>query len=188
MGLAGAIVAGSAAGYYVLKLPDGTYTSIKIGSGNSPPTDDAQGHQLPSLSSDPPHKKGSIYFRSDLLQLMVDDGTSYFTLPERQLFSKGGAILQPSPQTVVVWRAPFACTVMAVRGYQDVGTGSVVTAYDGSKNLLSTDITISAAGEWQDGGNLALTAVSTGDSIAIQVVSVSGTPNYLVVQVDLSQP
>jgi hypothetical protein len=120
--------------------------------------------------------------------MRLDDGTSYYTLPKQQAFSKGGAIVSPVAQTIVIWRAPFACTVTAVKGYQDVGTGSVVTAYDGSTDLLSTDITISSAATWQDGGSLAKTAVSAGDSIAIKVVSVSGSPSYLVIQVELTQP
>jgi len=192
MGVAGAVVVASVTGYTLLRLPDGSYTTTRTAqaasSGPGDPTFDANGVQLPSLTSDPPHREGSIYFRSDLLQMRLDDGTSYYTLPKQQVFSKGGAILSPIPQTIVIWRAPFACTVTAVRGYQDTGTGSVITAYDGATDLLSTDIAISSAATWQDGGSLAQTAVSAGDSIAIKVVSVSGSPNYLVIQVELTQP
>lgn len=188
MGLAGAAVAGSVAGYYLLKAPGGTGTSIKQASGSPDLTFDEYGIQLPLLTTDPPHREGSVYFRSDMLQMRLDDGQSYYTIPKRQTFSKGGVIMQPSPLTVVAWRAPFACTATAVKGYQDVGTGSVITACDGPANLLSTDITISAAGTWQDGGPLAQTAISEGDSISIQIVSVAGSPNYLVVQVEFTQP
>jgi hypothetical protein len=195
MGVAGAVVVASMAGFTLLRLPDGSYATTRTartaqtGSlDQRDPTFDANGIQLPSLESDPPHREGSIYFRSDLLQMRLDDGTSYYTLPKQQVFSKGGAIVSPVARTIVIWRAPFACTVTAVKGYQDVGTGSVVTAYDGSTDLLSTDITISSAATWQDGGSLAKTAVSAGDSIAIKVVSVSGSPSYLVIQVELTQP
>jgi hypothetical protein len=195
MGVAGAVVVASVAGYTLLRLPDGSYATTKTtqtaqpeSSDPSDPTFDGNGVQLPSLTSDPPHREGSIYFRSDLLQLRLDDGISYYTIPKQLVFSKGGAVLSPTPQTIVIWRAPFACTVTAVKGYQDMGTGSVITAYDGSTDLLSTDITISSAATWQDGGSIAHTAVSSGDSIAIKVVSVSGSPNYLVIQVELTQP
>ena len=120
--------------------------------------------------------------------MRLDDGKSYYNLLKSQVFSKGGTILSPTPQTIVIWRAPFPCTITAVKGYQDIGTGSVVTAYDGSTDILSTNLTISSAATWQDGGSLAKTAVSAGDSIAIRVVSVSGSPNYLVIQVELTQP
>jgi len=195
MGVAGAAVVASVAGYTLLRLPDGSYTSTKseqttesTSATPADPTFDGYGVQLPALTSDPPHRQGSIYFRSDLSQLRLDDGTSYWTLPKQQVFSKGGAIPSPVPQTIVIWRAPFACTVTAVKGYQDSGSGSVVTAYDGSADLLTNDIRISSAATWQDGGSLAKTAVSAGDSIAIKIVSVSGSPNYLVVQVELTQP
>ena len=191
MGVAGAAVAGSVAGFNLLKLPNGSYITTKSYSASSTPADptfDSNGVQLPSLTTDPPHRMGSIYFRSDLLQMRLDDGTSYYTIPKQQVFSKGGTILNPVPETVVIWRAPFSCTVTAVSGYQDTGAGSVVTACDGSTDLLSTDITIASPATWQEGGNLAMTEVLLGDSIAIRVVSVSGSPNYLGVQVELTQP
>jgi hypothetical protein len=195
VGVAGAVAVASAAGYELLKLPhrssiptNKAQTAQTASPDPSDPTFDANGVQLPSLTSDPPHRPGSIYFRSDSLQMRLDDGKSYYNLLKSQVFSKGGTILSPTPQTIVIWRAPFACTVTAVKGYQDIGTGSVVTAYDGSTDLLSTNLTISSAATWQDGGSLAKTAVSAGDSIAIRVVSVSGSPNYLVIQVELTQP
>lgn len=193
-GVAGAVVVASLAGYTLLRLSDGSYvTRTDQGaqtksSGPSDPTFDADGVQLPSLTSDPPHREGSVYFRSDLLQVRLDDGTSYYSLPKKQAFSKGCCILAPSAQTIVIWRAPSACTVTAVKAYQDVGTGSVATVYDGNINILESNIAISSAATWQDGGSLALTAVSTGDSIAIEIVSVAGSPNYISVQIEFTQP
>ena len=195
MGVVGAAVVASAAGVDLLRLPHksssstGTSQSAQPASqGSSDPTFDANGVQLPSLTSDPPHREGSIYFRSDSLQVRLDDGTSYYNLSKNQIFSKGGVVLSPTPQTIVIWRAPFPCTVTAVKAYQDVGTGSVVTASDGPADLLHSDLAISSTATWQDGGPLAKTAVSAGDSIAIRVVSVSGSPNYLAIQVELTQP
>ena len=178
MGVVGAAVVASAAGVDLLRLPHksssstGTSQSAQPASqGSSDPTFDANGVQLPSLTSDPPHREGSIYFRSDSLQVRLDDGTSYYNLSKNQIFSKGGVVLSPTPQTIVIWRAPFPCTVTAVKAY-----------------LLHSDLAISSTATWQDGGPLAKTAVSAGDSIAIRVVSVSGSPNYLAIQVELTQP
>jgi hypothetical protein len=188
IGAVGAVAAASAAGYAALKAPSAPVSSNTSNQNPGDPTFDANGVQLPSLTSDPPHREGSIYFRSDLLQMRLDDGKSYFTLPKQQLFSKGGSVLGPVAQTIVIWRAPFSCTVTAVKGYQDAGNGSVVTAYVGSADILNSDISISTAGTWQDGGSLATTAVSAGESIAIKIVSVSGSPNYITVQVEFTQP
>jgi len=103
-------------------------------------------------------------------------------------FQKGATVLTPSAGKSIIWRAPYACTVTAVKAIQDVGTGSVLTAYDGGTDLLNTDITIAVAGTWQDGGTLALTAVAAGDSIAIDIVSLAGTPNYVAIQVEFTRP
>lgn len=204
-GLAGAVVVGSAAGYYLLRFPDGTYTlTTQSVSSTAPASSEGQnlssvqdssssnpgesGFQLPLLTFDPPHREGSLYFRSDQLQLRLDDGLSYYTLPKVQAFSKGGVVLSPAAQTIVIWRAPFSCTVTGVRAYQDVGSGSVLTAYINQTDLLSTDVAISAAATWQDGGALAKTDVSEGDSIAIKIVSVAGSPNYISVQVEFTRP
>lgn len=196
LGLSGAVVVASAAGLHMLRLPDGSETTTQgtganQGAGSSPadPTFDADGVQLPSLTSDPsPHRAGSIYFRSDLLEMRLDDGVSYYTIQKMQVFSKGGVVLSPTAQKLAIWRAPFSCTVTAVKAYQDVGSGSVVTAYDNTTNLLDTNITLSSAATWQDGGSLAQSGVSEGDSIAIAVVSVAGSPNYISIQVEFTQP
>ena len=194
--VASAAVVASLAGYSLLKLPDGTFATVSVSQSTgrstipdpNDPTLDANGIQLPSLTSDPAHRQGSIYFRSDLSQMRLDDGASYYTLSKNQVFSKGGVVQSPVAQTIVIWRAPFACTIRSVKGYQDTGTGSVVTAYDGPTDVLQTDIKISASATWQDGGSIAKPTVSAGDSIAIGIVSVSGSPNYLVVQVEMTQP
>jgi hypothetical protein len=187
--LKGAIVgAGAVAiatGFDILRIPKAT---SQPPSDPSDPTFDSNGVQLPSLTSNPAHRQGSIYFRSDISQLMLDDGTSYWQIEKQQIFSKGGTILSPVEQTIVVWRAQFPCTVTAVKGYQDAGTGSVVTAFDGTNNLLNTDITIGTAATWVDGGSIAYSAVSAGDSIYIAIVSVAGTPNYIGIQVEFTMP
>lgn len=179
-----AVATTSAIGYTGIKPIDDDAQKSK----GSDPTFDGNGIQLPPLTSDPPHREGSVYFRSDLLQMRLDDGTSYYTLQKQQVFSKGGVILAPIPQTIVVWRAQFDCTVTAIKAYQDTGSGSVVTGYNGSTNLLNGNTTISKSATWQDGGSIAEAVVSAGDSIAIAVVSVSGSPNYLVIQIEMTQP
>ena len=197
-GAAGVVVAATAAGYGWMKplvvspssegaSSTNTGVSQAVGSGPSDPTFDSNGIQLPSLTSDPPHRQGSIYFRSDLSQMRLDDGASYYTIPKTHLFRKGAVIQSPVPQKIAIWRAPYPCTVTAIKGYQDSGTGSVITVYDGSTDLLLTDMTISQAGTWQDGGALAKTSLLAGDSIVIRIVTVSGSPNYISVQVDLSE-
>lgn len=104
------------------------------------------------------------------------------------IFTKGAVIQSPSAGKTAIWRAPFACTVTNVRGYQDVGTGSVVTADDGTSDFLVTDLTIGSAATWLDGGAVKNVAVAAGDTIFVNVVSVAGAPNYIAIQIDFTQP
>ena len=111
-----------------------------------------------------------------------------------QPFSKDVTVLTPTTTvTVVAWRAPFACTVVKVWGYQDTGTGSVVTAErirGGSvvSDLLVTDLTINANAFWLDGGPVQNVSFIVSDALLMKIASVSGNPNYISIQVDFSQP
>ena len=106
-----------------------------------------------------------------------------------QPFSKTVTVLTPTTTvTVVAWRAPFACTVIKVWGYQDTGTGSVVTALHGAQDLLVSDITLNPAAAWQDGGTVQNASFAVGDILYAKIVSVSGTPGMLAIQVDFTEP
>ena len=110
------------------------------------------------------------------------------TIP--QIFTRGGTILNPSaPINVIIWYAPFACTVTNVLGYVVGATGSVINAQkNGSLPLLVSDLTLGSAGTWTDGGAVQNTAVSVGDKLEIMVISVSGTPTELAVEIQLTRP
>jgi len=57
---------------------------------------------------------------------------------ENVLFTKGGPVLTPSVWNIIVWRAPFACTVTNVRGYRVGGTGATINARRNGADLLGT--------------------------------------------------
>ena len=68
-------------------------------------------------------------------------------------------------------------------------TGSVINAQkNGSLPLLVSDLTLGSAGTWTDGGAVQNTAVSVGDKLEIMVISVSGTPTELAVEIQLTRP
>jgi len=131
-------------------------------------------------------QEGDFYYRVDLQQWRWYHNGAWQAIPAS--FTKGGVLQSPVAGTTVIWVAPFACTVKRVRGYQDAGTGSVMTALHGALDLLVTDITIGTAAAWQDGGAVQNTSFASGDSLAIKVTSVSGSPNYITVQVDFTAP
>ena len=103
-------------------------------------------------------------------------------------FTKGGVAENPAAGQVVLWVAPEPCTAINVRAYQNVGTGSVLTAYHNSADLLVTDITIAQAATWQAGGTLQNQSFAAGDTLSMNLVSISGSPAYVTVQVDFTDP
>lgn len=128
---------------------------------------------------------GDFWYRIDLGRWRYNNKGTMQNVPE--YFTKGGLFQSPSASSFAVWVAPFACTVTKVRGYQDSGTGSVLTALHGTLDLLVTDITISQAAAWQDGGTVQNASFASGDILFVKFVSVSGSPNYASVQVDFVQ-
>ncbi|WP_425837361.1 hypothetical protein [Streptomyces fractus] len=96
----------------------------------------------------------------------------------------------PSPTSgsaFVVWRAPQACTVTAVRGYRTGGTGATINASKSGGTLLATDLSLSTADTWMAGPTLQNTAMAAGDSLVLAVTGVTGTPSAVTVQVDVLQ-
>jgi hypothetical protein len=105
-------------------------------------------------------------------------------------FARGGTILTPSaPNNVIVWRAPFACTVTAVKGYVSGATGSTVNARkNGTLTHLASDLTLSSADAWMDGGAVQNTAYAIGDKMEIMLTGVGGSPTEAAVQIELTRP
>lgn len=99
-------------------------------------------------------------------------------------FSRGGTIISPTGAvSIVVWQAVFACTVTNVRGYTDVA-GSTINAQHGSLSLLASDLTLSSINTWMDGGSVQNANFAAGDTLIIQVKTVSGAPTQIAIQVD----
>lgn len=99
--------------------------------------------------------------------------------------SKGGVILDPSgARDIVVWRAPAACTVIAVRGYTTGGTSADINARkNGTDALLAADLT-AAAGSWTSQTTIQNASFAIGDSLEIRLISLSGSPTAVAIQVE----
>ncbi|MDD5082736.1 MAG: hypothetical protein PHU08_05120 [Dehalococcoidales bacterium] len=104
-------------------------------------------------------------------------------------FSKGGNVLSPDGAiNVIIWRAPFACTVTAVKGYRVGGTGATVNARkNGTDEHLSSDLSLTSADTWMDGGAVQNTLYSTDDKLEIMITSIEGNPTQVAVQVDFER-
>ena len=107
---------------------------------------------------------------------------------ENVLFTKGGPVLSPSVLNIIVWRAPFACTVTNVRGYRVGGTGATINARrNGTDNHLATALSLTSADTWMDGGAVQNTAYVAGDKLEIMVVTLAGSPTQVAIQVDFTR-
>lgn len=107
-------------------------------------------------------------------------------------FSKTAAWLDPagiSAGTIAVWRAPYACTVTAIKGYRVGGTGATINAYRGTTATThrSSALSLTSTSTWMDGGTVQNTAYAIGDSLLMGVVSVTGTVTQISVQVDFTR-
>jgi len=90
---------------------------------------------------------------------------------------------------LIVWRAPFACTVTNVRGYRVGGTGATINSRkNGSLNNLASALSLTSVDAWIDGGAVQNTAFAAGDKLEIMVVTAVGLPTQLAVQVDFTRP
>jgi hypothetical protein len=94
------------------------------------------------------------------------------------------------PATLAVWRAPFACTVIAIKGYRVGGSGATVQAYRGTTAtpLRSAALSVSSTSTWMDGGAVQNTVFAAGDGLLIAVVSATGSPTQVCCQVDFTRP
>lgn len=124
----------------------------------------------------------------------VDDGDSgaiQFDLSSVLTVSRGGTLYAVSGlvtgATLVVWRAPFAGTVTKVWGYRNGGSGATINAQVAGSDLLASDLSLTGADTWMDGGAVQNTAVAVGNPLAIEVATVAGSPTYVSVQVDLTR-
>lgn len=105
-------------------------------------------------------------------------------------FSVGGVILDPTAaRFVMVWRAPFPCTVTNVRGHRKGGTGATVNARKNqTSDFLASDLSLSSADSWTDGGSVQNTSIAAGDDIEIELASITGAVTEIAIQVDLTRP
>lgn len=113
--------------------------------------------------------------------------TPSLTLPATATtVSKSLVITAPAGAvSYVVWRAPKACTVVAVRGYRVGGTGATVNAQKNASDLLATDLSLSTAGTWLSGPSVQNAVFAAGDSLTVAIRSVTGSPTAVTIQVDL---
>lgn len=105
-------------------------------------------------------------------------------------FSRGATILSPSVDNIIVWRAPFPCTVIAVHGYRVGGNAAnkINARKNGTDQHLTTDETLTANETWITNTNVQNVDYDTGDKLEIQITNTQQNPDQIAVQVDFVRP
>lgn len=105
-------------------------------------------------------------------------------------FGRGGTITDPvAARDYMVWVAPFSCTVTNVRGHRKGGTGATVNARRNQASAhLASDLSLTTADVWTDGGAVQNTAYVAGDDLEIQLKSITGAVTEIAIQVDFTRP
>lgn len=135
---------------------------------------------------------GSMYLRTSAgagTTLYIKESGSGNTgwIPYGSMPTVGGVFLDPTgARDVMVWRAPYACTVTNVRGHRKGGTGATVNARrnQGGTNHLSSALSLSSADTWMDGGAVSDATYAAGDDLEVRLVSVTGAVTEISIQVD----
>lgn len=120
--------------------------------------------------------------------LITDTGETLDLKWESQTITIGAVFTTLTVGDYIVWRVPFACTVTAVRGYVDTGTTTQINAKKvGTGDFCSADITIDPSDAWEAGTVNQNTALSAGDTVAVEIVA-AGTATQLTIQVEVTRP
>jgi hypothetical protein len=102
----------------------------------------------------------------------------------------GGTLVDASgfsftaPLWVFAWTAPYACRVLAVKGYRVGGTGATVNArLNGTSNHLGSDLSLTSADTVMDGGVVQNNSYVAGDRLEIGAVTYTGTVTQIGISV-----
>jgi hypothetical protein len=138
------------------------------------------------VASDPANLSASVQFysKAGLPYIKQGNGT-VFQVGAATSSSKSTTITAPTVGQYIVWQAPTACTITAVRAVRVGGTAATINASVNALDLLPLDLSLTTAGSWSTGPNIQNVNMVAGDSLSVYVRSVSGSPSAITIQVDV---
>ena len=129
---------------------------------------------------------------STLMNLHIRDNLNYLKAEvDLMPFSRGGTLWNPNgiidTVNLPVWLyVTRACTVTHVKGWRVGGTGATINARkNGSSTHLSSALSLTSASTVMDGGAEQNTGYVIGDRMEMMIVSLTGDPTEVAVQINL---
>lgn len=174
------VVDGSVDHHEVLNLADGDdhphYLKEKLAGGLA---SEIPIHDHSSTAEAGVVAAGDVSFAPHGPIAAVDVQAAIEEIVDEEVLARGGTLYNPSGISsgvnVCVWRAPYSCTVLAVKGYRVGGTGATINARkNGASNHLATDLSLTSADTWLDGGAVQNATYAAGDKLEIMLVTVAG--------------
>lgn len=88
--------------------------------------------------------------------------------------------------TFPIWRATNNCTITGIHGYltSGVSTGVINARKNKVSSHLITNLTIPQTGAWFSSGIIQNANYVNGDSLEVQIITISGLPMTASIQVD----
>ena len=89
---------------------------------------------------------------------------------QARTFTVSATIKGPEVGYTTIWRAPIGCTCTKLEGRQKGGTSTIINArYNGTTDVATGDLTLTAADTWYDTTGINQTAWSATDWLEIEV-------------------
>ncbi|MEU5403709.1 siphovirus ReqiPepy6 Gp37-like family protein [Streptomyces sp. NPDC005963] len=148
----------------------------------------ADGFRVGALLGDP-----TGFDRDAALSKRVTDTESRVSHLERsgeggpRIASRSVVITPAAVASHVIWQAPRACSIVAVRGYRAGGLGATINAKAGGVDVLDLDLSLAVADSWLSSAPTGGASLEPGDSLAVAVRAVVGTPSAITIQVDYQE-
>lgn len=152
------------------------------------PTKLAQAEQTPEGPHDIYNIPGALHVAGPMQSGQVTtDSINAWSHPGLQE-AHGGTLVNPNgilaTINVIAWSAPYACSVLTVKGYRVGGTSASINARrNGADNHLSSALSLTSTNTWMDGGAVQNVAYAAGDKLEIMLTAVGGDPTQVGIQV-----
>jgi hypothetical protein len=90
-------------------------------------------------------------------------------------------------QSMIIWRAPFNCTASAFNSYRVTGSGATVNAKKNGSLILSSSFSVANTDTWNNLTTLQNNTFVIGDKLELTLMTASGYPTQVAIQLDMQR-